>query len=108
MQTRVNFSLYSDHMPFSLRGIHTARLMGDAGFKASSGSRGWGHTKADTNDKVDIRNLRESAAILAIILLRMANSKELPFKRKTNGEIKEMLEHYNYDEARVQVATLHG
>jgi hypothetical protein len=98
MQTGVNFSLYSDHMPFSLRGIHTASLRGGAGFKARSGSRGWGHTKADTIDKVDIRDLRESAAILARILLRMANSEELPFKQKTKGEIKEMLERYGYDE----------
>jgi len=85
-------------MPFSLRGIHTASLRGGAGFKALSGSRGWGHTKADTIDKVDIRDLRESAANLARILLRMANSEELPFKQKTKGEIKEMLEHYGYDE----------
>jgi len=94
----VNFSLYSDHMPFSMRGIHTASLRGGAGFKAHSGSRGWGHTKADTLDKVDVRDMRESAANLSRILLRLANAEELPFKQKTTQEINEMLAHYGYDD----------
>jgi hypothetical protein len=42
--------------------------------------------------------MRESAAILARILLRLANAEELPFKQKTKEEIKEMLAHYGYDE----------
>jgi hypothetical protein len=98
MPVGVNFSLYSDHMPFSMRGIHTASLRGGAGFKARSGSRGWGHTKADTLDKVDVRDMRESAANLSRILLRLANAEELPFKQKTTQEINEMLAHYGYDD----------
>jgi hypothetical protein len=85
-------------MPFSMRGIHTASLRGGAGFKARTGTRGWGHTIADTEDKVNVRDMRESAANLARILLRLANAEELPFKRKTKEEINDMLVHYGYDE----------
>jgi hypothetical protein len=42
--------------------------------------------------------MRESAANLARILLRLANAEELPFKRKTKEEINDMLVHYGYDE----------
>jgi Iap family predicted aminopeptidase len=98
MPTGVSFSLYSDHMPFSMRGIHTASLRGGNSFKASTGTRGWGHTRADTIDKVDVRDMREAACNLARLLLRLANATDLPFKRKSKNEIKKMLEHYGYDE----------
>jgi hypothetical protein len=98
MPVSVGFSLYSDHMPFALRGIHTASLRGGRGFSSWSGSRGWGHTIADTEDKVDIRDMREASSTLARILLRMATVDELPFQRKSMGEVKEMLQEYGYDE----------
>jgi hypothetical protein len=98
MPTGVSYSLYSDHMPFSMRGIHTASLRGGAGFRASTGTRGWGHTIADTEDKVDIRDMREAAANLARLLLRVANAEELPFAQKSKDEINQMLAHYGYDE----------
>jgi Iap family predicted aminopeptidase len=97
MPVNVSFSIYSDHMPFSLRGIHTATLRGSESFTSFSGTRGWGHTKADTEDKVDIRDLREASVNLARILLRMSTSKELPFTRKSKDEIKLMLKKYEYD-----------
>jgi hypothetical protein len=37
--------------------------------------RGWGHTTADTMDKVDPRNLQEGAMVLARLLIRLANDK---------------------------------
>lgn len=98
MPVDVSFSLYSDHMPFSLRGIHTASLRGGSSFTGWSGSRGWGHTKADTLDKVDIRDMREAAANLARILLRTANAEDIPFQRKSKEEIVEMLERYGLAE----------
>jgi hypothetical protein len=85
-------------MPFSLRGIHTASLRGGRSFSGWSGTRGFGHTKADTLDKVDIRDMREAAANLARILLRTANADEIPFKRKEKKEIVKMLEHYGLAE----------
>ena len=38
--------------------------------------RGWGHTTADTMDKVDPRNLQEGAMILARLIIRLANEKQ--------------------------------
>ena len=104
MPIGVGFGLYSDHMPFALRGIHTANLRGGSSFRGSTGTRGWGHTKADTEDKVDIRDMREASAVLAWLILRMATADELPFKRKSNEDIKAMLQQHGYDE----VMKLHG
>jgi Zn-dependent M28 family amino/carboxypeptidase len=98
MPTGVSYGLYSDHMPFSMRGIHTASLRDAATFKASAGTRGWGHTIADTEDKVDIRDMREAAVNLARLMLRLANADDIPFKLKSKDEIKQMLAHYCYDE----------
>ena len=98
MSVDVGFGIYSDHMPFALRGIHTASLVGGSSFTGSTGSRGWGHTKADTEDKVDIRDMREASACLARLLLRTASAEELPFGRKGREEIREMLKRYGYDE----------
>lgn len=98
MPTGVSFSIYSDHLAFALQGIHTGSLSGGAGFTSWGGSRGWGHTAADTEDKVDIRDMREAAAHLARILLRMATVNALPFERKSKEEIKTMLKEYGYDE----------
>jgi len=98
MPSGVSFSLYSDHMPFALRGIQTANLRSGTGFTSWRGSRGWGHTKADTEDKVDIRDMREAASNLARILIRMATMDKLPFERKSKEEIKAMLQKYDYDE----------
>jgi len=94
----VSFSLYSDHMPFALRGIHTASLRSGVSFTSWRGTRGWGHTKADTEDKVDIRDMREAAANLARLLIRMATVDELPFERKSKEDVKAMLRKYEYDE----------
>jgi Zn-dependent M28 family amino/carboxypeptidase len=94
----VDFRIYSDHLPFILRGIRTARLIDSQSFQSVKTTRGWGHTKADTEDKVDIRNLREVSAVLARILLRIANIDEIPLKRKTKDEINAMLRKYEYDE----------
>ncbi len=98
MLVNVEYSIYSDHMPFSVRGIHTARLKGNNSFSSVRGTRGWGHTKADTEDKVDVRNLREVSAALARILLRLATMEKIPLERKTSDEVRDMLRRYGYDE----------
>ena len=85
-------------MPFSVRGIHTARIKGNNSFSSVRGTRGWGHTKADTEDKVDVRNLREVSAALARILFRLATMDKIPLERKANDEVRDMLRKYGYDE----------
>ncbi len=75
-------SIYSDHKPFSVSGIHTARIKGSNSFSGVRGTRGWGHARAETEDKVDVRSLREVSAALARILLRLATMDDTPPETK--------------------------
>lgn len=98
LRTGVNFGLYSDHMPYALRGVETASFPSGDSFQASSGTRGWGHTAADTEDKVDLRDLQEGAALVSRIITRMAIKEKLPMRRRSVEEVKAMLQRYALDE----------
>lgn len=67
---------YSDHWPFLQRGVPALQLHSQAPSGAERG-RGWGHTHADTRDKVDPRNLREHAMLTALLVRELARS-EVP------------------------------
>ena len=64
---------YSDHWPFLRRGVPALQLHADSGERG----RGWGHTQADTRDKVDARDLR-THAMLAALLVCDLTGRELP------------------------------
>ena len=69
----------TDHFAFTVAGISSLWAVTSP---APSG-QGWVHTAADTLDKIDARTLREAAATVARILLRMALEPEkLPRGRK--------------------------
>lgn len=75
---------FSDQWPFVRQGVPALQLHSTAdepaagiGGLAADRGRGWGHTEADTRDKVDVRNVREHA-MLAALLIREAASRELP------------------------------
>lgn len=85
-------SLYSDHFPFQIKGVATGSL-GEFS-DARSGVRGWGHTAADTLDKVSPLGLELSAMFVARMMLRMANRTDWPAKRKTVDRVKEELGEY--------------
>jgi Zn-dependent M28 family amino/carboxypeptidase len=80
---------FSDQFPFTLRGlpsafIHTA---GDRGV------RGWGHTSADTLDKVSVQAIRLAAATVARMVLRVAVDEDAwPGRRRTPDEVKATLQ----------------
>ncbi|MFB6117551.1 M28 family peptidase [Halosegnis sp.] len=60
---------HSDHWPFVEHGIpgyHVYSETDDEG-------RGWGHTRADTLDKLDIRDLREQAVVLTELVVEIAD-----------------------------------
>ncbi|ADJ14301.1 peptidase M28 [Halalkalicoccus jeotgali B3] len=78
---------YSDHWPFLQRGVPALQLHSQAPSGAERG-RGWGHTHADTRDKVDPRNLREHA-ILTALLVRELTRSEIP--RIDESELREQL-----------------
>jgi len=76
---------YSDHWPFLNRGVPALQLHSESGERG----RGWGHTHADTRDKVDPRNLREHA-ILTALLVRTLSHSEVP--RVDEGDLRERME----------------
>ncbi|GAB6879795.1 M28 family metallopeptidase [Halorubrum gandharaense] len=66
---------FSDQWPFVRRGVPALQLHSDSGERG----RGWGHTHADTRDKVDDRNIREHGMLTALLLAELAApDRELP------------------------------
>ena len=67
---------YSDHWPFLRRGVPALQLHSQPPDGGSRG-RGWGHTHADTLDKVDARDLRTHAMLTALLVRAVAGA-EIP------------------------------
>jgi Zn-dependent M28 family amino/carboxypeptidase len=82
---------YSDHFPFLIHGVPNLALGSVGG--APSG-RGYGHTAADTFEKVSRADLRETAALLARSLLRFANEPAWALRHKSAAQIKRLLDRY--------------
>ena len=59
---------HSDHWPFVARGIPGLMVASETGERG----RGWAHTAADTLDKLDRRNFREQAIVLAELVVAVA------------------------------------
>jgi aminopeptidase YwaD len=82
------FIMNSDHFPFSEKGIQAVWAVTS---QPASGV-GWGHTSADTLDKVELRLLRQTAAAATRLLLRMSTSAEtLPKGQKSPEQVKQSL-----------------
>lgn len=64
---------YSDHWPFLRNGVPAVQLHSEPPDGGGRG-RGWGHTAADTRDKVDIRDLRAHAILTALIVRELART----------------------------------
>jgi Zn-dependent M28 family amino/carboxypeptidase len=59
---------HSDHWPFVVEGVPGVHVMSETGDQG----RGWGHTHADTLDKLASRDLRESAILLTAYVVDVA------------------------------------
>jgi Iap family predicted aminopeptidase len=83
-------SAYSDHFPFAVAGVPNATM---GATDASSGliGRGWGHTAADTVDKVSPKALQASAATAARLLLHLAFDESWPGKHRTREDMAETI-----------------
>ncbi|WP_435360644.1 M28 family peptidase [Haloarchaeobius sp. DFWS5] len=64
-----NLGPHSDHWPFTQWGVPGYHAYGE---KGGSG-RGWGHTHADTLDKLEKRDMREQAVLLGALSLFLAS-----------------------------------
>lgn len=93
LSTRVNTA--SDHFPYLMRGVPTA-FMGSR--RPAAQGRGFGHTRADTLDKVDEVELRESAMLAARLVLRLADVPERIGRRRTEEEMRQLLLDHNLRE----------
>jgi hypothetical protein len=63
--------------------------------------RGWGHTEADTVDKVSLRGLQMAAILTARVLLRMstATAEEWPGRHRTPEELRAQVAENDYTES---------
>ncbi|MFC5970282.1 M28 family peptidase [Halomarina salina] len=79
---------HSDHWPYVVAGgvpaYHVASESGERG-------RGWGHTRADTLDKLEQRTLREQAILLTDLTVRLADA-ETTVARQSRDDIVDALE----------------
>jgi Zn-dependent M28 family amino/carboxypeptidase len=75
---------YSDHWPFLRRGVPAVQLHAESDERG----RGWGHTGADTRDKIDARNLRTHAMLTALLV---ANLTERTLPRISTDDLLERL-----------------
>ncbi|MFC5134643.1 MULTISPECIES: M28 family peptidase [Haloferacaceae] len=60
---------HSDHWPYVQQGVPGYHVMSETGTEG----RGWGHTFADTLDKLEVRNLREQAILLTELVVELAD-----------------------------------
>lgn len=65
---------HSDHWPFVKKGVPGAMAYS----VSDSDGRGWGHTHADTLDKLDRRDFRDLAVLLADGVARLAGDEYVP------------------------------
>ena len=84
---------HSDHWPFVAEGVPGVMVNSDT----DGPGRGWGHTHADTLDKLESRDLRESAILLAEYVVEVADERfECP--RMPESDLRAALEREGYAE----------
>ena len=82
VETIPELNPHSDHWPYVRRGVPGYHVTSETG----SDGRGWGHTRADTLDKLDKRNLREQAVLLTELVVHLA-SDDVRIDHREPGEI---------------------
>ncbi|WP_224447435.1 M28 family peptidase [Haloprofundus salilacus] len=78
---------HSDHWPFVQWGVPGYMV----GSETQGRGRGWGHTYADTLDKLEVRTFREQAVLLAELVVGLADA-DTEVGRKSPEEIADRLE----------------
>jgi hypothetical protein len=78
----------SDHWPFFQNRVPTGN--GGDPNRVFTG-RGYGHTRYDTVDKLELKYLQLAASNYSRVLYRMSNLEEWPIKRKPQKDIDEMV-----------------
>ena len=84
---------FSDHWPFVRAGVPALQLHSEPPDGGDRG-RGWGHTTADTRDKVDPRNLREHGMLTALLVRALTLT---DVSRLDVAGLRESLAEQNYE-----------
>ena len=79
----------TDAFPFFMAGVPALNLITQA--HNSAVGRGYGHTAADTLDKVDPVHLKGSAAVAARVLLRLADYEASLGVHRSQGQLRQIL-----------------
>ena len=87
LANRDTISPHGDQWAFVQEGVPSVM----AGSTSESSGRGWGHTHADTIEKLDSRDLRVLATLLAEAVVRLA-SDEVRVDSKSRAEIRERID----------------
>jgi Iap family predicted aminopeptidase len=87
---RDELNAHSDHFPFALRGIPNATLSSRDATAGMIG-RGWGHTEADTLDKVSLRSIQMAATLAARLVIRLSEDERFPGRQRTPDEVRQQL-----------------
>ena len=82
---------YSDHFNFMVEGVPCCNLGSIGG---APHGRGYGHTAADTFDKVSRADLREAASVLTRCLIRFANDRRWTLPHKSKADVRRILDRY--------------
>jgi len=85
---------FSDHFPFFLAGVPTGGMQS----AEPPAGRGYGHTRYDTVDKVDLKSLREASGLAARLALRIAHEDAWPVARRSKEAVQVLLETPEYQE----------
>ncbi len=84
----------SDHMPFMLRGIPTLTLT--AHLDSDMGR--YYHSMGDSFDKVNRKYLSEAAAVVSVLVFKLANNRNFSLSRYNDEKTAEMLKKFKLDE----------
>lgn len=88
------FIMNSDHFPFSLAGLESVWAV----TSTPPPGTGWVHYSADTLDKIDLRILRQTAATVTRLLLRMAaEPAALPRGRKSPEVVQALVQAAGFE-----------
>ena len=89
-EVQSNLNSHSDHFPFAVQGIPNVS-MSSRDTTAGLIGRGWGHTEADTVEKISLRGLQSSAILVARLAARVSEDDDFPGRRRTVDEVREQL-----------------
>jgi Zn-dependent M28 family amino/carboxypeptidase len=88
---------FSDHFPFFMSGVPTGGIQSA---EESREGRGYGHTRYDTVDKVELKGLREASSLAARLALRIACAEDWPVEQRDKDSVKALLDSPEYREER--------